>query len=48
MVNFFSYFLTCANHSTMNDVIGKFQEVLFKTAEYFIAFANDKLSSALL
>jgi hypothetical protein len=23
MVNFFSYFLTCTNHSTINDVIGK-------------------------
>ena len=24
MVNFFSYFLTCSNHSTMNDVIGTY------------------------
>ena len=23
MVNFFSYFLTCSNHSTLNDVISK-------------------------
>jgi hypothetical protein len=23
MVNFFSYFLTCSNHSTLNDVIGE-------------------------
>jgi len=23
MVNFFSYFLTCANHSTLNDVVGE-------------------------
>ena len=23
MVNFFSYFLTCTNHSTVNDVIGE-------------------------
>ena len=23
MVNFFSYFLTCSNHSTIKDVIGK-------------------------
>ena len=23
MVNFFSYFITCSNHSTINDVIGK-------------------------
>ena len=26
MINFFSYFLTCSNHSTVNDVIGKFNK----------------------
>ena len=28
MVNFFSYFLTCSNHSTIKDVIGKAQKNL--------------------
>ena len=28
MVNFFSYFLTCSNHSTLNDVIGQFISLL--------------------
>lgn len=25
MINFFSHFLTCSNHSTVNDVIGKYR-----------------------
>ena len=28
MINFFSYFLTCSNHSTVNDVIGKRQNTI--------------------
>ena len=29
MVNFFSYFLTCSNHSTLNDVVSKYLLVFF-------------------
>ena len=29
MVNFFSYFLTCSNHSTLNDVISEAKNLLY-------------------
>ena len=30
MVNFFSYFLTCSNHSTLNDVVSKYLLVFYQ------------------
>ena len=34
MVNFFSYFLTCSNHSTLNDVVSKYKIYYWKLKQY--------------
>ena len=33
MINFFSYFLTCSNSSTINDVVGKFLKWVLSTRD---------------
>ncbi len=41
MVNFFSYFLTCSNTSTINDVVGKLEisENSYTVFSYYVEAA---------